>query len=810
MKKLPIIFSFVMVAFFVSYVISDAAFISTIRPQNYGLMEGDLISASDYGDPDIYIINGYGYKRLILKPQVFDYYGHLGFANTKQVPPEIRDSFETSSLVRNCEIGDPAVYSLEAVGEDEGVLHWINMTGDQAITEDPDFFKKIFCINNNEFNLYSVGSEYTSLSQIPSYIRGTTVAPVVTGNQYILTKYAKNITSGDDSFHANAVNANSGDTIIFSIWARGQGGVIENLKITEFLPEELPYIPGSLTISGNSQASGDLFNTDQGLTVGNLNVGGKIAIVFRVIVDGVGSLSNVVRSVASNLTQQKSVIMTVNTGPIDSPTPTPEGFARAELTDPVPGTTINAATVTFKWTSGANVEEYSLGVGTTLESVSAAPWGDIFDGNTAATSQEVTGIPLGQEIHVRVWSKEIDGAWFSKFYTFETVAGVDPTPTPSPTPTPQFEWMQTGTGDFPEFIIQNKACRVNLGEVAIFIPQVITCNEYTVGKHVAADVGFGYVYTSQMSNYWSGYAAAILSDKSLIRLTSYNSNLVCTGVLIPDGVTAGTKYTCQDVAGVITNPLPSATPIATPITDPNDPGAGGGHVTCGSDYGGSIEPRCPSYLRECINPGTVESYCDYGCTSNSQCSGSDICESNVCVEAGTEETTTPICVPASGPPLNRCIDAYNSASCGETVRARETTCNTLVACGPQYPQYTEGRCCTPPSIAACFEASRNTYCGEGPVMADDSCGDLQTCASPEAQKYRDPSHSVCLAAGAEVCSGTLEVYGMTNCGYTVRCQGYVGRKDCSFTCDKYDGDACSQERECCEGSCTGGVCEIDL
>ena len=58
-------------------------------------------------------------------------------------------------IFRNCEIGDARVYGVDVTGEDTGTLHWINMDGDKAVQEDPNFFKKIFCINNNEFNWYS-------------------------------------------------------------------------------------------------------------------------------------------------------------------------------------------------------------------------------------------------------------------------------------------------------------------------------------------------------------------------------------------------------------------------------------------------------------------------------------------------------------------------------------------------------------------------------------------------------------------------------------------------------------------------------
>ena len=57
------------------------------------------------------------------------------------------------------------------MGEDAGVLHWVNTTGEQAVADDPEFFKKVFCINSNEFNGYSKGSDYISVNQVPSYSR---------------------------------------------------------------------------------------------------------------------------------------------------------------------------------------------------------------------------------------------------------------------------------------------------------------------------------------------------------------------------------------------------------------------------------------------------------------------------------------------------------------------------------------------------------------------------------------------------------------------------------------------------------------
>ena len=142
-------------------------------PADYGLKEGDVISAAGSDDPDVYIVNELGYKRLFLNPAIFNFYGHLGgFSKVKNVSPATRDAFGTSGLFRNCESGDEKVYGVETTGEDAGVLHWVNMTGDQAVVEDADFFKKVFCINNNEFGWYTKSStDFTLLSQVPVYSR---------------------------------------------------------------------------------------------------------------------------------------------------------------------------------------------------------------------------------------------------------------------------------------------------------------------------------------------------------------------------------------------------------------------------------------------------------------------------------------------------------------------------------------------------------------------------------------------------------------------------------------------------------------
>lgn len=137
-----------------------------------GLSDGNTISAVGSNDPDIYIVNDWGYKRLFMNPIIFNFYSHLGgFPNVKNIVSSTRNILVTSGLFRNCEINDQRVYGLEVTGEDAGTLHWVNTTGAQAVLDDPDFFKKVFCINTSEFNWYPKGLDYTSVNQIPAYSR---------------------------------------------------------------------------------------------------------------------------------------------------------------------------------------------------------------------------------------------------------------------------------------------------------------------------------------------------------------------------------------------------------------------------------------------------------------------------------------------------------------------------------------------------------------------------------------------------------------------------------------------------------------
>ena len=129
------------------------------KPEDYDLKEGDLIRAA--GDFDIFIINQFGYKRLFLNPAIFNMYGHLGgWSKVKSVVPATRNAFVTSTYYRY--VDSPKVYHQEVTGEDTGILHWVNMTAENFLTQGGKA-NAIFTINKSEFDWYPKGTDKTSL-----------------------------------------------------------------------------------------------------------------------------------------------------------------------------------------------------------------------------------------------------------------------------------------------------------------------------------------------------------------------------------------------------------------------------------------------------------------------------------------------------------------------------------------------------------------------------------------------------------------------------------------------------------------------
>ncbi|GJL53565.1 MAG: hypothetical protein NPIRA02_06970 [Nitrospirales bacterium] len=100
---------------------------------------------------------------------------------------------------------------------------------------------------------------------------------------------------------------------------------------------------------------------------------------------------------------------------------TEKSTPHAQMQVPRPSTTLTSSTVTFHWTQGFEVTQYWLGIGTSLESVSTKPWGNLYaQSQGTKTTTQITSIPLtGDPIYVRLWTK-INGRWLYKDYTYET------------------------------------------------------------------------------------------------------------------------------------------------------------------------------------------------------------------------------------------------------------------------------------------------------------------------------------------------------------------------------------------------------
>ncbi len=258
---------------------------SAVAPADFGLTEGNVISAAGSSDPDVYIVNELGYKRLFLNPAIFNFYGHLGgFAAVKTVSPTTRDAFITSGLFRNCETNDPKVYGVESTGEDVGMLHWVNTSGAQAVADDANFFKKVFCINNNEFSWYSKGADYTSVNQVPNYTRPTTsTAPGnVMASLGASTPTAKTITANATGESLMVIRLSGTGTVkelAFKRSGPGATGDYDNLYL---------YDGAQRLTSGRTPSS-----SDGTLTFTNLNIAVNGSKDVTLVADHSGTAGNV-------------------------------------------------------------------------------------------------------------------------------------------------------------------------------------------------------------------------------------------------------------------------------------------------------------------------------------------------------------------------------------------------------------------------------------------------------------------------------------------------------------------------------------
>ncbi len=262
-----------------------------VAPSDYGLKEGNTISAAGSNDPDVYIVNDWGYKRLFLNPVIFGFYGQLtgGFAGVKNVSPATRDAFITSGLFRNCETNDQKVYGVETTGEDTGTFHWVNTSGAQAVSDDPNFFKKVFCINTNEFNWYPKGSDYTSVNQVPNYTRtpGATPTPSVVSGPV-------NVMLASDNPGAATLTKNATGFTLMKIALSGNG-TIQTLRVvrggaglTADFSNVYLYNGAQRLTSGRTLSS-----ADGSTTFSNLNFTVNGSAVLSVVADMAGTAGDV-------------------------------------------------------------------------------------------------------------------------------------------------------------------------------------------------------------------------------------------------------------------------------------------------------------------------------------------------------------------------------------------------------------------------------------------------------------------------------------------------------------------------------------
>jgi hypothetical protein len=269
---------------------------SAAVPSDYGLKEGDTVSATGSSDPDVYIVNALGYKRLFLNPVIFGFYGHLGgFSKVKSVSATARDAFPTSGLFRNCETNDQKVWAVEVTGEDTGTLHWVNLSGDAAVAQDANFFKKVFCINNNEANWYTKSSvAYTALSQVPVYSRvGTPSSTPVAGGSVMASLAPDNPSSGTviagqgvaSLAHFRLTNTNSYAVAVNSLTFQKQGvagdSTFANTYVFTVTPGTTIY--GTRLTDANTPSSGVINFTGgtSSSTIITVPAGGYVDIAFR-------------------------------------------------------------------------------------------------------------------------------------------------------------------------------------------------------------------------------------------------------------------------------------------------------------------------------------------------------------------------------------------------------------------------------------------------------------------------------------------------------------------------------------------------
>jgi hypothetical protein len=219
----------------------------------------------------------------------------------------------------------------------------------------------------------------------------------------------------------------------------------------------------------------------------------------------------------------------------------------AVLTAPTPGSTIAGTSVTFKWTTGANVTEYDLYLGTT-----GVGSNNLYQsGHVTTTSATVTNLPSnGATIYARLLSY-INGAWQYADYIF-TESSLAQLRTPAP--------GSVLTGSDVTFTWTAGAAGVTEYDLYLGTTGVGSNNLYQTG-HITANSAAVYnlpttgatIYVRLLS-YINGawqyidytYTEATLAGSAAV-LNSPAPGSVLTGSTVTFGWTAGTDATEYDL-----------------------------------------------------------------------------------------------------------------------------------------------------------------------------------------------------------------------------------------------------------------------
>ena len=139
--------------------------------------------------------------------------------------------------------------------------------------------------------------------------------------------------------------------------------------------------------------------------------------------------------------------------------------APASITSPAPGSTLTSSTVLFSWTTGSQVVQNLLHVGTTGVGSS-----NIFGGAVTGQSQSVKGIPTtGATLYVRLYS-QANGAWQYLDYTYTEESPAAPAAITSPAPgstltgsSVSFSW--TAGSDVTQYVLHVGTTGVNSSNI---------------------------------------------------------------------------------------------------------------------------------------------------------------------------------------------------------------------------------------------------------------------------------------------------------------------------------------------------------